>query len=126
MGRSSGVAGPLSAAGWARSPIPPASNSPSCQNAENYDKGDLVVVVLIEDVFPDGITIELLDAVTDEMGVDASLTPGGFVHVHFEKDGLAHGVDVWDSVEPMSSSSSRRSCPPWPRLPRREASIRRR
>ena len=21
------------------------------------------------------------------------------MHVHFEKDGLAHGVDVWDSVE---------------------------
>jgi hypothetical protein len=33
------------------------------------------------------------------MGVDAKLLPGGIVHVHFEKDGVAHGVDVWDSVE---------------------------
>ena len=57
------------------------------------------MAVLIEDVFPEGVTIELLDAVTDEMGVDAKLPPGGIVHVHLEKDGLAHGVDVWESVE---------------------------
>ena len=57
------------------------------------------MAVLIEDVFPVEGTIELLDAVTDEMGVDANLPPGGIVHVHFEKDGRAHGVDVWDSVE---------------------------
>ena len=43
------------------------------------------MAVLIEDVFPVGVTIELLDAVTDEMGVDAELPPGGIVHVHFEK-----------------------------------------
>jgi hypothetical protein len=57
------------------------------------------MAVLIEDVFPVGVTVEFLDAVTDEMGVDAGLPPGGIVHVHFEKDGRAHGVDVWDSVE---------------------------
>ena len=57
------------------------------------------MAVLIEDVFPVGVTIELLNAVTDEMGVDAELPPGGIVHVHFEKDGRAHGVDVWESVE---------------------------
>ena len=57
------------------------------------------MVVLIEDVFPEGMTVELLDAVTDEMGVDANLPPGGILHVHFERDGRAHGVDVWDSVE---------------------------
>jgi hypothetical protein len=62
------------------------------------DKGVSAMAVLIEDVFPVGVTIELPDAVTDEMGVD-KLPPGGIVPVHFEKDGLAHGVDVWDSVE---------------------------
>jgi hypothetical protein len=35
----------------------------------------------------------------EEMGVDAKLPPGGIVHVHFEKDGRAPGVDMWDSVE---------------------------
>jgi hypothetical protein len=57
------------------------------------------MTVLIEDVFPAGVTVELLDAVTDEMGVDANLPAGGFLHVHFERDGRAHGVDVWESVE---------------------------
>jgi hypothetical protein len=57
------------------------------------------MAVLIEDVFTAGVTVELLDAVTDEMGVDAKMPPGGFLHLHFEKDGRAHGVDVWDSVE---------------------------
>jgi hypothetical protein len=68
-------------------------------NTQNDDKGVASMAVLIEDVFPVGVTIELLDAVTDEMGVDAELPPGGIVHVHFEKDGRAHGVDVWESVE---------------------------
>ena len=63
------------------------------------DEGVVVMAVLIEDVFPVGVTVELLDAVTDEMGVDAKLPPGGIVRVHFEKDGRAHGVDVWESVE---------------------------
>ena len=57
------------------------------------------MAVLIEDVFPVGVTVELLDAVTDEMGVDDNLPPGGVMHVHFERGGRAHGVDVWDSVE---------------------------
>jgi hypothetical protein len=50
-------------------------------------------------VFPAGVTNELLDAATDEMGVDAEIPPGAILHAHFEKDGRAHGVDVWNSVE---------------------------
>ena len=57
------------------------------------------MAVLIEEVFPVGMTMELLDAVTDEMGVDFKLPPGGVMHVHFEKDGRAHVVDVWEWVE---------------------------
>jgi len=57
------------------------------------------MTVLIENVFPAGATIELLDAVTDEMGVDTELPPGGILHVHFERDGHAHGVDVFESAE---------------------------
>jgi hypothetical protein len=57
------------------------------------------MAVLIENVFPVGATNEFLDAVTDEMGVDAELPAGAILHVHFEKDGRAHGVDVWDSAE---------------------------
>jgi hypothetical protein len=35
-----------------------------------------------------------------KMGVDLELSPGGILHVHFEKDSRAHGIDVWDSAEP--------------------------
>jgi hypothetical protein len=76
-----------------------ASKSTFCHAVRNYDKGVFAMTVLIETVFPVGVTNELLDAVTDEMGVDAELPPGGVVHVHFEKDGRSQGVDVWDSVE---------------------------
>ncbi len=57
------------------------------------------MAVLIESVFPAAITIEVIDAVTDEMGVDAQLPAGAIVHVHYEKDGRVHGVDVWESAE---------------------------
>jgi hypothetical protein len=57
------------------------------------------MAILVENVFPVGVTNELLDAVTDELGVDAKLPPGGISHVHFEKDGRAHGVDVFESLD---------------------------
>ena len=82
---------------------PPASGRTFCHDVQNYDKGVLVMAVLIEDVFPVGVTIELLDAVTDEMGVDAKLTAGWHRAWHFEKNGRAHGVDVWDSVGKLMS-----------------------
>jgi hypothetical protein len=72
--------------------------TPACHTSENVE-GESDMAVLIEDVFPAEITIELLDAVTDDMGVDFTMPPGGFMHLHFEKDGWAHGVDVWDSLE---------------------------
>ncbi len=59
----------------------------------------MTMAVLIEDVLAVGVIIEVLDDVSDEMGVNAELPPGDIVHVHFEKDGRAHGVDVGDSVE---------------------------
>jgi hypothetical protein len=70
-----------------------------CETRRTTTREYWVMTVLIEDVFPAGVTVELLDAVTDEMGVDANLPAGGILHVHFEKDGRAHGVDVWESVE---------------------------
>jgi hypothetical protein len=57
------------------------------------------MAVLIENVTAVRIPSEMLDAVTDEMGVDFELPPAGILHVHFEKDGRAHGIDVWDSTE---------------------------
>jgi hypothetical protein len=57
------------------------------------------MAVLIEQVFPSEVTVELIDAVTDEMGVDGNLPSGSVVHVHWVKDGRVHGVDVWESLD---------------------------
>jgi hypothetical protein len=57
------------------------------------------VAVLVELIFPAAITNEILDAVTDEMNVDTHLPAGAISHVHYEKDGRAHGIDVWESAE---------------------------
>jgi hypothetical protein len=45
------------------------------------------------------MTMEMIDAVTDEMDVDTHLPAGAIVHVHYEQDGRVHGVDVWESAE---------------------------
>jgi hypothetical protein len=74
------------------------------------------MAVLIEDVFPVGVTIELLDAVTDEMGVDAELPPGGIVHVHFERTAALTVSTSGNRSRLLSSSSSQRFCQPWARL----------
>jgi hypothetical protein len=57
------------------------------------------VAILVEQVFPAAMTIEVIDAVTDEMDVDTRLPAGAIMHVHYEKDGRVHGVDVWESAE---------------------------
>jgi hypothetical protein len=57
------------------------------------------VAILVESVFPAAITIAVIDAVTDEMDVDTHLPAGAIMHVHYEKDGRVHGVDVWESAE---------------------------
>ena len=57
------------------------------------------MAVLVENIFPAAITMEMIDAVTDEMDVDTHIPAGAIMHVHWEKDGRVHGVDVWESAE---------------------------
>lgn len=57
------------------------------------------MAVILQQVMPEGVAIELLDEVTDEMGVDGNPPDGLLVHVHFEQGGKVHVVDVWDSQE---------------------------
>jgi hypothetical protein len=47
--------------------------------------------------------MEVIDAVTDEMYVDTHLPAGGILHLHYEKDGRARGVDVWESAETLQT-----------------------
>jgi hypothetical protein len=55
------------------------------------------MTVIHQQVMPEGISIQMLDEVTDEMGVDSDPPKGLIVHVHYEVDGQAHIMDLWDS-----------------------------
>jgi len=57
------------------------------------------MTILFTQVMPVGVPVEMLDAVSDEMDVDNDPPEGLIVHVHFEKDGRVHIVDVWESAE---------------------------
>src|ERR1700709_1266583 len=48
---------------------------------------------------PEGVPIQMLDEVADEMGVDANPPAGMLVHVHYEKGGQVHIMDVWESQD---------------------------
>lgn len=69
------------------------------------------MTVILQQVMPDGIPIEMLDEVTDEMGVDENPPDGLLVHVHFEKDGRMHVVDLWDSQDAFESFRESRLMP---------------
>jgi hypothetical protein len=66
---------------------------------------------LLEQVMPEGVTVEFLDEVTDAMDIEDDL-PDDFVsHVHFMRDGRAHVVDVWHSKEAYDTFGSDRLAP---------------
>jgi hypothetical protein len=80
------------------------------------------VAILVELVFPAAMTIEVIDAVTDEMDVDTRLPAGAILHVHYEKDGRVHGVDVWESAEAFQKFVESTCSRPWARSPPHTAS----
>jgi hypothetical protein len=57
------------------------------------------MATILEQVMPEGVSLDMLDEVTDEMGVDGNPPDGMLVHIHFEQDGRVRVVDVWDSRE---------------------------
>jgi hypothetical protein len=69
------------------------------------------MAVIYHSVLPEGVPIEMLDAVTDEMDVDGNPPDGMLIHVHYEQDGRAQIVDVWDSQESYERFAEQRLDP---------------
>lgn len=46
---------------------------------------------------PEGVTLELLDAVTKEMGADADPPKGLIMHTHYMEAGNVQILDVWEA-----------------------------
>jgi hypothetical protein len=66
------------------------------------------MAVVLQQVMPEGVGMEMLDEVTAEMGVENDPPAGLVVHVHFVQDGRAHIVDVWDSVQDFEAFNKAR------------------
>jgi hypothetical protein len=52
---------------------------------------------IIKQTLPEGVTLEMLDAVTVEMNVDANPPKGLIVHTHYAEDDKIHIFDVWET-----------------------------
>jgi hypothetical protein len=61
------------------------------------------MTVILQQTMPEGTTLEFLDQVTQEMGVETDPPAGLVVHTHFEEGGRIQVVDVWDSREAFES-----------------------
>jgi hypothetical protein len=95
----------------ARDAFRSATSQSGVKSAHNTTRGASLMGFLLEQVMPEGVTVEFLDEVTDEMDIEANL-PDTFVsHVHFMRDGKAHVVDVWQTKEAYDTFSAERLGP---------------
>lgn len=69
------------------------------------------MTVILQQVMPEGVSLQMLDDVTDEMGADDNPPEGMLLHTHFEQDGRVHVVDVWDSQEAYEAFRDARLLP---------------
>ena len=69
------------------------------------------MAVLLRQVMPEGVDIEMLDAVSAEMNAEKDPPSGLVVHVHFMENGRVNVVDVWESAEAFETFQNERLMP---------------
>jgi hypothetical protein len=74
------------------------------------------MTVIMQQTMPEGTTLEFLDEVTKQMGVEADPPAGLVVHTHFEDRGHIQVVDVWDSREAFERFQESRLAPTMQRV----------
>ena len=57
------------------------------------------MAVMMRQTMPAEGSLEMLDAVTEEMDAHSDPPAGMIVHTHYEEGGQIHIMDVWESVE---------------------------
>ena len=60
---------------------------------------------------PEGVSLELLDAVTEEMQVDRDPPKGMIVHTHYEQGGQVHIFDIWEQESDYREFAEKRLGP---------------
>jgi hypothetical protein len=52
---------------------------------------------IVKQTLPEGVSLEILDAVSDEMNVEKDPPKGMIVHTHYSEAGKVHIFDVWEN-----------------------------
>jgi hypothetical protein len=69
------------------------------------------MAIIVSQTLPEGVPIEMIDAVTDDMGVDTDPPEGLIVHTHSLVDGRVQIMDVWESQEAYDKFGAQRLIP---------------
>lgn len=69
------------------------------------------MAVILQQTMPEGVSLEMLDEVTDEMNADSNPPDGILFHTHFEENGRARVIDVWESQEAFEAFRDSRLMP---------------
>jgi len=66
---------------------------------------------IVKQTLPEGVSLEILDAVTDEMNVASNPPSGLIVHTHYAEGGQVHIFDVWESESDYRTFAEQRLGP---------------
>ena len=69
------------------------------------------MAVIMNQTMPEGTPIEMLDGVTEVMGVKANPPAGLILHVHYEEGGRVRITDVWESEQAYQTFREQRLMP---------------
>jgi hypothetical protein len=69
------------------------------------------MAIIFTETMPAGVSLEFIDAVTEEMGVIADPPAGMIIHTHYEEGGQVRIVDVWESAQAYDKFSDDRLRP---------------
>jgi len=66
---------------------------------------------IVKQTLPEGVSLEILDAVTVEMNVDTDPPKGMIVHTHYAEGGQIHIFDVWENEADYRAFAEQRLAP---------------
>jgi hypothetical protein len=69
------------------------------------------MAIVFSQTLPAGVSIEMIDAVSDDMGVDTDPPEGLIVHTHSLVDGRVQILDVWESLAAHDKFEAERLAP---------------
>jgi hypothetical protein len=66
---------------------------------------------IVKQTLPEGVSLEILDAVTVEMNVDTDPPKGMIVHTHYSEGGHVRIFDVWENESDYRAFAEQRLAP---------------